>query len=53
MALPHTLPHTALQALKPKDKNYPVTDRDGLYLYRRARIRIDVVALQVLHRRQA
>jgi hypothetical protein len=26
------LTHTALQALKPKDKNYPVTDRDGLYI---------------------
>jgi integrase len=26
------LTHTALQALKPKDKNYAVTDRDGLYI---------------------
>lgn len=26
------LTHTALQALKPKDKNYSVTDRDGLFI---------------------
>jgi integrase len=26
------LTHTALQALKPKEKNYTVTDRDGLYI---------------------
>ena len=26
------LTHTALQALKPKDKNYAVTDRDGLFI---------------------
>lgn len=26
------LTHTALQALKPRDKNYSVTDRDGLLL---------------------
>jgi integrase len=26
------LNHTALQALKPKDKNYAVTDRDGLFI---------------------
>lgn len=27
-----SLTHTALQALKPKDKNYAVTDRDGLFI---------------------
>jgi integrase len=32
MALIMALTHTALQALKPKDKSYAVTDRDGLYI---------------------
>jgi hypothetical protein len=26
------LTHTALQALKPRDKNYAVSDRDGLFI---------------------